>query len=127
METGGNIRLEPGTMDDKWAINCLELVRSRISQAFFTKNNIKSLNFLKIYKIFNKKQKILFESIYDTLIDSHGKFGDDKKYYENTFLHLETNDFEKILKIILNSYEGYEVNIKLDLGGYNTLELLGQN
>jgi DNA polymerase elongation subunit (family B) len=70
------------------------------------------MNILKIFKIFNKKQKILYDSIYDTLLEKYGKFGEEKKCYENTFLYLESNDLEQTLKIILNSYEGYEV-IKL--------------
>ena len=96
-------------MEDKWALNCLDLLRSRISQNFINKNNFKSINCLKIFKIFHKRQKLLFESIYDSLLDKHGKFGEDKKYYENYFLYIDSNDFEKILKIILNNFEGYKV------------------
>lgn len=70
-----------------------------------TKHSIKSVNIMKIWKIFNKKHKILFDNNYEYLIDANGKFGDEKKYYDFYFLHVDYSNYTDIVKYLLNSEE----------------------
>jgi hypothetical protein len=58
---------------------------------------------LKTWKITNKIAKLAFDSIYDSLIDSFNKFGDEKKYYDFYFLHFECTDgYNDILNHLFN-------------------------
>ena len=88
LESNSNFKIEPGNIGYKWVKTCIDLMNMRISKDFYINNNLERIEFKKILKITNKKSKILFESIYDNLLDSNNKFGDEKKYFDFYFLIL---------------------------------------
>ena len=96
-------------MKDKWANSCLELIKNRTSNKWLANNNIKNLNIMKVWKIHNKKHKFMFDSLYESIAEANNKWGDDKKYYDFLFLHSEQNDYEDIIKNLVNCYEDYKV------------------
>jgi hypothetical protein len=101
------MKLEPGNLNDKWVSSCIELIKSRMSSKFMNKHSIKSMNFIKIWKIINKKQKIVFENIYDHLVDINV---DDKKYYDFFFLHLDNIKNENdILEYLFNKFHNEDI------------------
>jgi len=112
LESGGNIKLENGSLDDKWANSCIDLMKNRLSQSWLNKNGVKSLNIVKTWKIHNKKHKYLFDSLYENIVETTGKWGDDKKYYDFLFLHLNINGYEDIIKNIVNSFSNEKVKIQ---------------
>lgn len=104
MESGGNLKLEPGYLTDKWALSCIELMKNRLSQNFLSKYSIKNLNVMKVWKITNKPKKIIFDNNYDFLIDLNNKFGEEKKYYDFFFMFLEDMNIESITKKIFDNF-----------------------
>jgi hypothetical protein len=109
LESGGNLKLEPGYLTDKWALSCIELFKNRLSQNFLLKHCIKSVNVMKVWKITNKPKKIVFDNNYDFLTDLNNKFGEEKKYYDFFFLFLEDMRIENITK---NIFYIFKFNVK---------------
>lgn len=110
METAGNFKIEPGNVTLKWTKSCIDLMKSRTPLDFFEKNKIKSILYGKIFKILNKKSKLLFDALYDNLIEENGKFGDEKKYFDFFFLILpkgKYNYFDILSMIFEDSNNNY--------------------
>lgn len=105
METSGNFKIESGNMNLKWTKSCIDLIKSRTPLDFFEKNKIKNTSFIKIFKILNKKSKILFDAIYDEIIEENGKFGDEKKYFDFFFLLLPKDklNYYSILSMVFDN------------------------
>jgi hypothetical protein len=73
--------------------------------------------------------RLTFDSNYDTLIDSLGKFGDEKKYYDFYFLHFEFKEYNDILNYLFdnNINENNQVSIFIyNLTACNIKQLLRQ-
>ena len=104
IETWGNCKIEPGNMNLKWTKSCMDVMKSRIPESFYEKNKIKSIRFNKIFKIINKKSKLLFDSVYSGLIDKNKKFGEDKNYFDFYFL-LFPKHKENYINIISSVFE----------------------
>jgi Leucine-rich repeat (LRR) protein len=49
--------------------------------------------------------KLSFDNLYDSLVDSFGLFGDERKFYDFYFLHFEYNDYNDILNFLFNENE----------------------
>ncbi len=99
------MKLIPGIMSEKWVNFCIDLVKSRLSTKLVNKYSIKNINIIKTWKIVNKKQKIIFDSIYDHLIETNGKSIDDKKYHDFYFLHLDDiKDENDILDFLFEKF-----------------------
>jgi len=105
LESFGNLKLEHGTHEDKWAQSCCELMKAKLSSEFMKKNSIRGLNFLKIWKIFNKRQKLIFDNLNDYLVDYYNKFGEDKKTHEFLFLTIGDEEKEDIIKTLMNGWK----------------------
>ncbi len=88
----------------------MELIKNRTSNKWLSNNNVKNLNVMKIWKIHNKKHKHLFDSLYDYLLESCSKWGDEKKYYEFLFLLSEQKDYDVIVKNLFTCMENQEVS-----------------
>lgn len=86
LETCNNIEIEPGNLDKKWTMKCLNMMKEQFPEEFLKKYNYKGVSFNQIYKIKNKQTKFIFNSVYEDLIDEFDKFGDDKKYYKYCYL-----------------------------------------
>ena len=87
IESYGNFKIEPGNIDLKWVKSCLELFKLNHFNVFLNNNKLKrKIN--KVFKVHNKKMKIIFDSLYDNLIDLNGKFGIDKNFFDFYFLIL---------------------------------------
>ena len=112
LESGGNIKIESGNILLKWVKSCLDLMKIKINPEFFNKNNIKNIKFLKSFKLLNKKTKILFDSIYEKLVDNFGLFGNEKKFFDFYFLMLpvEKNvDYKKLFEILIDKNDEIEM------------------
>ncbi len=88
VESLGNYKLEPGNFDLKWVKSCFDLLKLKIPKQFFNKNQINNINFIKIYRVHNKKSKMIYDSIYENLLDINNKFGAEKKFFDFNFLIL---------------------------------------
>ena len=86
LETCNNIEIEPGNLDKKWSIKCLNMMKEQFPEEFLKKYNYKGVAFNQIYKIRNNQTKFIFNSVYEDLIDEFDKFGEDKKYYKYFYL-----------------------------------------
>lgn len=99
------MKLESGYLNDKWALSCIELMKNRISSDFLSKHSIKNINVMKVWKITNKPRRLVFDNLYDYLIDLNNKFGEDKKYYDFFFMFLQERSLEKITKNIFDNFQ----------------------
>ena len=71
IESYGNFKIEPGNIDLKWVKSCLELFKLNPFNEFFKNKKLKrKIN--KVFKVHNKKMKIIFDSLYEHLIDLNG-------------------------------------------------------
>jgi Leucine-rich repeat (LRR) protein len=117
LESSGNIKIENMHFSDKHTQSIIELIKSRISQKFQTKNFIKNMNIMKMWKVTNKEHKIVFENNYDFWVDKLGKFGEEKKYYEYKFLYLNDDlldlDFIELCNQILFNFSKFSTHNKL--------------
>ena len=114
METWGNCKIEPGNINSKWTKSCMDVIKSRIPESFYEKNTIKGIKFNKIFKLINKKSKILFDSVYAELIEQNGKFGEDKNYFDFYFM-LSPKQNENYIDIINNVFEEKEIDNEIIL------------
>jgi len=107
LESNSNFKIEPGYIGYKWVKTCIDLIKMRISKDFYTNNNFENIKFKKIFKITNKKSKVLFDSLYDNLIDINGKFGDEKKYFDFYFLILpkEKSNYRSLFYLLFEQPE----------------------
>jgi Leucine-rich repeat (LRR) protein len=89
----------------------------------FRSNNLKGLNFLKIWKIINRRQKIIFDSVNEVL--SEGLDNNSKKNYDYMFLHFDMGDRKgeknfceekKLVEFLLNDFNS---NLNLNSDGVN--------
>ena len=88
IESLGNYKLEPGSSGIKWVKSCFDLLKLKIPKDFYIKNNISNINFNRIFRIHNKKSKLIYESINDNLLDLNNQFGSEKKFFDFYFLVL---------------------------------------
>lgn len=117
LETGGNFKLEPMSLQDNSAISCVELIKSRLTNKFMAKNSIKNIEIQKIWKIYNKNFKMIFESIADSIELSGGGYGmtkqnsnsEEKKIYDYLFLFIDISNIKDILKQLSTNFENYKV------------------
>ncbi len=87
IESYGNFKIEPGNMNLKWVKSCLELFKLNHFNEFLNNNKLKrKIN--KVFKVHNKKMKIIFDSLYENLIDLNGKFGVEQNFFDFYFLIL---------------------------------------
>lgn len=105
LESFGNLKLESGFPTDKWAVSCIELIRNRVSQNFLLNNSIKNINILRIWKITNKPNRIIYDNNYDCLIDNFNKFGDENKFYDYLFLYCKKQNLESISELIFENFQ----------------------
>ena len=74
LETGGNIRLEDGSMNDLWYASCVDLVKSRSFLGDFKELGIRGINIVRVTRIHNRCLRHKFEekvhSIATTKADS---------------------------------------------------------
>ena len=96
IETNANFKIEPGNNNNKWTKSCIDLMKMKSKKNF----KIKS-----IFKITNKKSKLIFDSLYDNYIDKFKKFGDEKKYFDFYFLILPKKHlcYRKIYEFIFEN------------------------
>ena len=115
IESYGNYKIEIGNIDLNWVKSCLELINLKIHKDFLEKNKLE-VNYNKIYKIINKKVKIIFDSLYDNLIDINNKFGDENIYYDFYFLVLPKEKFchRKIFHFLFEKQENEKEMILTD-------------
>ena len=115
IESYGNYKIEPGNLDLKWVKSCLDLLKLKISTEFLEKNKF-NINFNRVFKIHNKKTKLIFESLYDNLIDLNNKFGSDKKYFDFYFLIFpkEKLSYRKVFRYLFEKQENEKEKILTD-------------
>ena len=115
IESFGNYKIEPGNLDSKWVKSCLDLLELKISNEFLERNNFK-INYNRIFKINNKKSKLIFDSLYDDLIDINGKFGIDKNFFDYYFLIFpkEKLSYRKVFQYIFEKKESEKEKILTD-------------
>ena len=115
IETFGNYKIEPGNLDSKWVKSCLDLLELKVSNDFLERNNFK-INYNRVFKINNKKSKVIFDSLYDNLIDINGKFGIDKKFFDYYFLIFprEKLSYRKVFQYIFEKKESEKEKILTD-------------
>ena len=126
LESNSNFKIEPGVVGHKWVKTCIDLMKMKIPKDFYSNYNIEGIEFKKIFKITNKKSKILFESIYDNLIDENGKFGDERKFFDFYFLILpkEKRDYRNMFKLFFElSEEEKEIYITDNFSYIDQLEI----
>ena len=103
IESLGNYKLEAGSSGIKWVKSCFDLLKLKIPKDFFAKNNISNISFNRIFRVHNKKSKLIYESIYDNLLDLNNQFGSEKKFFDFYFLILPKDvlfSYRKLLKFL---------------------------
>ena len=107
LESNSNFKIEPGIIGQKWVKTCIDLMKMKIIKNIYNNNNIEDIQFKKIFKITNKKTKIIFDSMYDNLIDLNGKFGDEKKFFDFYFLILpkEKRNYRSMFNLFFEQSE----------------------
>ena len=112
LESNGNFKIEPGNAELKWVKSCENLLKSRLSNSFLNKYQFKNIFIHEIYKITNKKIKLLFDSLYDNLVDQTNKFGDETKFLDFFFLLLPKEtlfDSRKLMSFLFEeSYDNQD-------------------
>ena len=88
LETNNNIKIEPGNLNDKWAVGSINLMNYQLKEDFKKKYKLEGISIYQIYKIKNQKSKFLFNSLYDDLIEEYNKFGSEEKFFKFFFLIL---------------------------------------
>ena len=116
IESYGNYKIEPGNLDSKWVKSCLDLLELKITNEFLERNNFSKINYNRVFKINNKKSKLIFDSLYDNLIDINGKFGIDKKFFDYYFLIFpkEKLSYRKVFQYIFEKKENEKDKILTD-------------
>ena len=61
LETGGNIRLEDGSMNDLWYASCVDLVKSRSFIQDFKELGVRGINIVRVTRIHNRCLRHKFE------------------------------------------------------------------
>lgn len=105
LETCNNIEIDPGNLDKKWTIKCLNMMKEQFPEEFLKKYNYKGVSFNQIYKIKNKQTKFIFDSVYEDLIDEFNKFGEDKKFYKYFYLIVPEEITQDERKMYYNLFE----------------------
>ena len=117
IESLGNYKLEPGSSGIKWVKSCFDLLKLKIPKDFFSKNDISNINFNRIYRVHNKKSKLIYESIYDNLLDLNNQFGSEKKFFDFYFLILPKDilfSYRKLLRFLFEIQENEKEMILTD-------------
>ena len=96
IETNANFKIEPGNNNNKWTKSCIDLMKIKCKKNFKIKT---------MFKITNKKSKLIFDSLYDNYIDKFKKFGEEKKYFDFYFLILPKKNlcYRKIYEFIFEN------------------------
>ena len=108
LETNNNIEIEQGNLSTKWTTTCMNLMKFLLSEDFLKKNEIEGIFINQIYKIKNKKSSILFNALYDDLIEEYDKLGLDEKFFKYFFLILPdeiTQDKRKLFHLLFGNHE----------------------
>ena len=84
LDTGGNIRFEEGTLQDKWYHLCVDLINSRYNDELSEACDIHGITITQITRVQNKFLKIKFE-------DSFAAFQEQPKKIRDCFEYLFFN------------------------------------
>lgn len=68
------------------------------------KYGIKNINILRIWKVTNKPNRIVYDNNYDYLVENFNKLGEENKYYDYLFLISNNQDLGSITQIILDNH-----------------------
>ena len=105
LESYSNIEIKPLSPNTKSALFCVNLIRSQLNQEFLKNNYYNDISINYIYKIKNQKDKYIFNSLYDELIDENNLFGAEKNFYKFLYIILPydlINNKKKLLEFFLD-------------------------
>ena len=80
LETYNNIEIIPLLPNNKNSLFCIDLMKSQLNNEFMQSNFYTGISFNEIYQIKDKKNKYIFNAIYNDLIDENNQFGTDIKF-----------------------------------------------
>ena len=80
LETYNNIEIIPLLPNNKNSIFCIDLMKSQLNTEFMQSNFYTGISFNEMYQIKDKKNKYIFNAIYNDLIDENSQFGTDTKF-----------------------------------------------
>mmetsp|Transcript_23572 Transcript_23572/g.20473 ORF Transcript_23572/g.20473 Transcript_23572/m.20473 type:complete len:351 (-) Transcript_23572:95-1147(-) len=119
LDTGGNIRLEEGSKDDKWYLSCIDLLKSRFHPEEMIDYNIKDIEIKRIIRIHNRFLKNKFEDRLESLVDmSNNNY---KKAVEYLFYGMDPKAPQEIFRIIEEGYRGANESQNIGLCPYPPL------
>ena len=88
LETNNNIKIEPGNLKYKWTKSCINLMKNQLPEEFLKKYKIEGISINQIYKIKDKKSKLIFNALYDDLMEEYNKLGEDKPFFKYLYILL---------------------------------------
>ena len=99
LETYNNLQIVPALPNTKSSLFCINLMESQLNNEFLKNNYYKSISFNEIYQIKNKKDKYIFNTLYNELIDENNKFGTENKFIKFLFIILPDNILQNKRKL----------------------------